>query len=83
MKLLITMNMPSNSGKMVHQIIAEHPSETLEAFCNELSDNEMVIVKQLYNNSGTWSDRGDMIINSMHVGKVQAYVDPRNNREWE
>ena len=80
MKFLITMNMPSGQGFLVHQITIEHSSESLEDFCDSLNDNEFIIGHLLYrrqNDQGSWGwvDKGEMVINTAHVGKVQIFIE--------
>lgn len=85
MRFLVTMNMPSASGNNVHQVTVEHPAGSCEAFCDELNDNEFIIVRLFYRRqdfdavsrqmSIVWEDRGDLILNTNHIGKVQEFVE--------
>jgi hypothetical protein len=73
MKFFITMNMPSRSGGSVHQIIGEHPADSLEEFSDILNENEFVLVEEFYNkNDGTMFSHGEIVLNTMHIGKVRG-----------
>lgn len=80
MRFLITMNMPSAAGNTVHQVTVEHKSASLQEFCETLNTDIFVMCRNFYrrtDNDGVmyWEDRGDIILNSAHVGKVQVYVE--------
>ena len=80
MKFLITLNMPSAQGYPVHQVICDHGVKSLEEFCISLQDNDFLISKQLYRQKTpegevVWEDRGRLIINTHHIGKVQEWRD--------
>lgn len=79
MKFLITMNMPSAQGYAVHQVTVEHNAESVADFCSVLNNTEFILVRQLYrqkNLNGTvWLDRGDMVINTYHIGKVSQFIE--------
>ena len=86
-RFLITMHMPTaNPNHRGHQITADHPAETLDEFCEELNSNAFLIVRQYYyvtdrRGSGPlgWQDRGDLIINTDHVGKVALFYGTGEN----
>ena len=83
MKFLFTMNMPSNTGKSVHQVVADHAAESLGELLDAMANNDMMLVRQTNYINENWQDRGDMILNTMHIGKVQVYVEPRrDNRDF-
>jgi hypothetical protein len=80
------MNMPNSRGEgYVHQLIVEHPSEDCSEFCAAMSDDPFILVRQLYfdddRHSGerVWIDRGDMILNCRHIGKVMPHYAPPVN----
>jgi len=80
MKFLITMHMPSATGYLVHQITVEHKSKSCAEFCETLSSEIFIICRQFYkrktpNGETLWEDRGDLILNTTHVGKVQEYIE--------
>ena len=85
MKFLLTMNMPSAKGFLIHQITIEHDGD-LEDFCNALNDNEFITVRQWYQfkqptGDSIWQDRGELVVNTSHIGKVQEYHEQENDDE--
>ena len=80
MRFLITMNMPSASGNSVHQVTVDHPATSVEQLCEILNTDIFIICRNFYrrtDNTGSmyWEDRGEIILNSAHIGKVQAYLE--------
>lgn len=80
MKFVITMNMPSSQGFLIHQIILEHKSESISEFCDLMNDETFIFGRQIYKRSDNdgnfvFVDRGDIILNTNHIGKVQEYYD--------
>lgn len=80
MKLLITMNMPSASGYMVHQITVETESRDLREFNSLINRQDFVFCRLYYRRPGyagetIWDDKGDIILNTAHIGKVQEYLE--------
>lgn len=82
-RFLITMHMPTGSSQnLVHQVIGDHPAQTLQEFCEVLNNDAFVVVRQYYFVSDRitkekgWRDRGDLILNTNHIGKVAVYYDP-------
>lgn len=71
MRFLITMNMPSSAGNLVHQMHVMHPAETLDAFIKELSSNDFVIVEEFYRRETGYESRGMIAINYQHIGKIK------------
>ncbi len=74
MRLLITLNMPSRKGELVHQVVCEYPVSSIEAFHDALNDSDFILVEEFYrkpDNAGFYSV-GLMILNTMHIGKVKA-----------
>ena len=79
MRLLLTLNMPSAQGFLVHQITIEHTCNTLDEFCDEMNDNEFIVGRLLYRiktptGDTAWRDRGDIILNTSHIGKAQEFL---------
>lgn len=74
MRFLVTMNMPSYSGNLVHQINVEHDSSSLEDFIDALTKNDFVIVEEFYRDPKASADysRGHMAINHRYVGKIKV-----------
>lgn len=80
MKYLITMNMPSSQGFLIHQIIFEHHDDEMSIFVNRLNEEIFVYGQQFYkrqneNGESFFVDKGEIIINTAHIGKVQKYID--------
>jgi hypothetical protein len=82
MKFLITMNMPSSSGRDVHSIIGEYPAADVGEFMDVLEGNGFIIVEEYFiekhNGPGAQQSvksNGDIAINFLHVGKVKLYED--------
>ena len=73
MRFLLTLNMPSASGNLVHQVNAEYPVDSLEAFVEALTHNEFVIIHEYYRDQNTREDinRGFVAINYRYVGKIK------------
>lgn len=85
MRFLITMNMPSAKGYSVHQITVEHDSKSITNFWNYLQDNEFIMANLMYkirndDLSEYWEDRGPLIINTAHIGKVQELIEFKDDR---
>ena len=79
MRFLITMNMASAQGYAVHQLTVGHPARTLEEFLSVMNDYEFIMCHQWYrvklpDGAVSWRDRGDLIINTAHIGKVQEFI---------
>ena len=74
MRFLITLNMPSRKGELVHQVICEYPVSSIEAFLDAINDNDFLLVEEFYrkpDNAGFYRV-GLMILNTMHIGKVKS-----------
>lgn len=73
MRFLVTMNMPSYSGNLVHQMNVEHASSSLEEFVDALTKEDFVIVEEFYRDTQTGADnsRGMTAINHRYVGKIK------------
>lgn len=81
MKLLITMNMPSAQEYLVHQMTVDADCETLDRFMRQLNEEIFVKVRLYYKRKDhitgeiIWEDRGDIVLNTAHIGKVQVYFE--------
>lgn len=80
MKFVVTMNMPSSQGFLVHQVIMEHKADSMSAFCDIMNDEMFILGRQVYkrvneDGSSAFIDRGNIIVNTTHIGKVQEYYD--------
>ena len=73
MRLLITLNMPSRKGELVHQVVCEYPCDIIEDFLATLQNMDFILVEEFYRkaeNAGFFSV-GPLILNTMHIGKVK------------
>lgn len=77
MRFQFTLNMPSSVGNLVHQVIGDHEAETLQQLLKTLEGNHFIVVRQWYvyrtNFGDDWRDKGYLIINTDHIGKVCSY----------
>ncbi len=74
MRFLVTMNMPSRKGEMVHQIVCRYPVESIESFLEVINESDFILVEEFYrkpDNAGFFPV-GMVIINTMHIGKVKV-----------
>ena len=88
MRFLITMNMPSGQGNLVHQVIFDHEAENCAELCRTLNEDVFVKGRQFYRRQNPvgdpfWVDRGDIVLNSAHIGKVQQFVEYERETEDE
>jgi len=79
-KFLITMNMPSAQGYLVHQVTIEHHARSCRELCEMLNNDVFIMGRQLYRKrtpgmEQTWQDRGDIVLNTTHIGKVAEFVE--------
>lgn len=84
MRFLITMNMPSYSNNLVHQMTVEHDSKSLEDFLEALSANEFLVVEEFYKDPRVDADyysRGHVALNYRYVGKVKVLTHRRANEQ--
>lgn len=85
MKFFVTMNMPSNQGRTIHQMIVEPADKSvndLPHFWAMLSKQDFIIVDEFYyvkdensNAAGVYRPRGPIIINSQYIGKVREITE--------
>lgn len=76
MRVLITLNMPSRNGNSVHQVSADVEQENMRDFCDHLTDNDFIIVNEIYrNSSGGIFPRGKLILNTKWIGKAKEFDD--------
>ena len=88
MRFLLTMHMPSANGNPVHQLTVESESNSCEEFLDELNDNEFVLVNLLYKYNSvsgetSWEDKGQIILNTSVIGKVQEYLEMEKGDNYE
>lgn len=80
MKYLLTLNMPSMTGNMVQQIIVEHRSKSCGELTDVLNESQFVNFSLWYrfqepDDTYRWEDRGEIVINTDHIGKVQYFIE--------
>jgi hypothetical protein len=80
MRVLITLNMPSAQNYLVHQVTVDIEAKSIDELCEILNESDFIVCRQFYrkkqpDGSSNWLDRGDMIINTSHIGKAQEYVE--------
>lgn len=74
MRFLITLNMPSRKGELVHQIVCDHESESLEELLEVVQQDDFILVEEFYrrtDGNGFFSV-GKIILNTMHIGKIKC-----------
>jgi hypothetical protein len=76
MRYQITLNCPSRAGHSVHQIMAEHPAESLQKFMALLCEDPFVMVEEIYRDSDAaveYYSVGALVINSNMVAKCKVH----------
>ena len=74
MRFLVTLNMPSRKGELVHQVVCEYPVSSIDGFLDAINENDFILGEEFYrkpDNAGFYSV-GMVILNTMHIGKVKA-----------
>ena len=82
MRFLFTMHMPSFGGHPVHQIIGDHPANSLEDLVEEIGNSDFIIISEIYKDDGNrtklsnpdYFQKGDVSLNCMHIGKVKVFT---------
>jgi len=85
MKFFVTMHMPPTMApkggdppRLIHQMIVEHKSPSLEDFKETLIEDGYVVVREYFKDNKSHDsplvEQGDILINGMHIGKVKVYV---------
>ena len=80
MRFVFTMNMPSNRGKSIHQVIGEYPVASEEAMNEALNELDFICIELLYSyaeetGSTEFQSRGKMVLNTSLIGKVQRHFE--------
>jgi hypothetical protein len=73
MKFLVTMVVPSKSGALVHQVILQHDSESLDDFYEEVTECDFVMGEEIYrdNQTGRHYPAGTIILNTTWMAKIK------------
>ena len=80
MKFQISLNIPSYNGKLVHQIICESEAESIIEFCEQLNDNDFIVMEEYYKDKespsalATYYSVGPICINCQWIGKVKEFT---------
>lgn len=76
------MNMPAFEGNLIHQIILEVDGVGSLKELKELMNREEFVLgshwyrrKNMYTQKDEWMDRGKLIVNTSHIGKVVEFID--------
>jgi hypothetical protein len=74
MRFLVTLNMPSRKGELVHQVVCEYPVSSIEGFLDAVNDSDFILVEEFYRkpDNGGFYSVGMVILNTMHIGKVKT-----------
>jgi hypothetical protein len=80
MRFLVTMNMPSANGFMVHQLTIELPFDSCERLKDAMNMDEFITGRLYYRRRALtqetiWDDRGDIVLNTAHIGKAQEFFE--------
>jgi len=80
MRFLLTMNMPSANGFLVHQLTVEIPVDSCDQLKDAMNMDEFITGRLYYrrrtpNNDTAWEDRGDIVLNTAHIGKAQEFFE--------
>lgn len=80
MRFLLTMNMPSGSGFLVHQLTVEIPVDSCEHLKDAMNEDEFITGRLYYRRRALtqetiWEDRGDIVLNTAHIGKAQEFFE--------
>ena len=76
------MNMPSAAGMLVHQLTLDVPEvKSCRELCDMMNRQEFITAKQWYKRKDPhtrtteWEDRGELIVNTHHIGKVAEWIE--------
>jgi hypothetical protein len=82
MRFFITMNMPAFEGNLIHQLIVEvHGVDSLKGLQDMMNREEFIMGhhwyrrKNMYTGKDEWLERGDIIVNTAHIGKVVEFIE--------
>lgn len=86
MRFLMTLNMPAYEGSLVQQITVDiDEAKSLMDLCQMMNRDEFIVGhqwyrrKRPYNQVSEWEDRGLVIINTAHIGKVVEFLNLDND----
>ncbi len=70
-----TLSVPSREGQLVHQVVGEHPAQSLDALAKAIADTEFFIVEEIYRNPDR--SNGCIVLNSSYVAKIKVETNSR------
>lgn len=80
MKFLFHLNVPSGSNDLVHQVVGEVPAvKSLDDLHALMCDLTFIKLRLMFYNrqpdgKKTWTDKGEMLLSTEHISKVQIYI---------
>lgn len=79
MRFLFTMNMPSFTGNLVHQVVGDHAAATLKDLMDVMEDSDFITVIEVYKDTerrpASYYSKGQIVLNCMHIGKVKEFSE--------
>ena len=75
MRFELIMNMPTTKGALIQRWIVEHPATSLEAFIDELTEFDFIVVDEFFPDEVTkaYKNHGPAAINCRYIGKVKKW----------
>jgi hypothetical protein len=84
LRFMMTLSMPSFSNNLVHQVICDHDSTSLQEFTELLNDTDFVTVHQYYNvkdeasGERDWEYKGELTINTSLISAALSGLNAAN-----
>jgi hypothetical protein len=80
--------MPSVKGLLVHQLTVDYEVSSCLEFRDVLNDNDFILCHQHYrkeypNGEVKWEDRGEIILNTSQIGKVQKFIEYEKDYNYD
>jgi hypothetical protein len=82
LRFLVTLNMPAFEGRLVHQLTLEVlEARSVKELCLLMNRDEFIIgrhlyrKKNMYTQESEWEDRGDVVVNTAHIGKAVEFLE--------
>ena len=81
MKFLFSLNVPSGSNDLVHQVVGEVPGvNSMDAMYALVNEENFIFLRLMYytrshaTSEKKWTDKGEMLLSTRHIAKVQIYT---------
>jgi len=80
-RFLFHMNMASGNNDLVHQVVGEINCRSISELRTMLDSNDFITVNHVtydrdrVTGEKKWRSRGEMILNTSHVGKAAVYYE--------